>query len=146
MMVCLGNICRSPIAHGILQDKIEKLQLPWAVDSCGTSSWHTGERPDSRSIEVALKNDINIADQRAQNFDITMFEEYDHILVMDSNNHKDLMKLAKSEAAKLKVSLLMNYAFPGQNRQVPDPYYEGGFDVVFEMIEQAINEFIATHT
>ncbi len=146
MMVCLGNICRSPIAHGILQDKIKKLELPWAVDSCGTSSWHTGEKPDSRSIDVALKNNICIANQRAQNFNISMFEEYDYILVMDSNNHKDLMKLASSEANKQKVKLLMNYAFPGQNRQVPDPYYEGGFDAVFDMIELAIDGFINTHT
>lgn len=146
MMVCLGNICRSPLAHGILQDKIEKLKLPWVVDSCGTSGWHVGEQPDSRSIEIAHQNNISIANQRSQHFSKAMFQEYDHILVMDSNNHKDVIKLAANDAEKQKVELLMNYAFPNQNKQVPDPYYHGGFDHVFQMIEKAVDGFINTHT
>lgn len=145
MMICLGNICRSPLAHGIMQDKIDKMNLLWSVESCGTSSWHVGEQPDSRSISIAKENGIDISKQRSQALTFNMLKEYDHLLAMDSSNYNDILKLAITEGQKNKVELLMNYAYPNENRQVPDPYYNGGFQLVFDMIAKAIDEFVIAH-
>lgn len=141
MMVCLGNICRSPIAHGILQDRIDKYNLPWLVDSSGTSSWHVGEAPHAKSISVAKEKNINISNQRSQLFTSNMLDVYDFILVMDSNNYTDVIRMATNEAQKSKVKLLMNFA-PNESKQVPDPFYEGGFEAVYDMIEKAVDGFV----
>jgi len=141
-MVCLGNICRSPLAHGILQKAIDSKSLDWSVDSAGTSSFHSGELPDSRSVEVARENGIDITNQRSRVFEKEDFSRFDLILAMDSSNYQNILKLASSEADRKKVNLLLNYKFPGENRAVPDPYYEGGFQSVYNMIEEAVFELI----
>jgi protein-tyrosine phosphatase len=136
LMVCLGNICRSPIAEGVMQMQIEKHGLNWQVDSAGTSGFHNGERPDRRSIEVAQKHQIDITNQRSRQIMKSDLEEYDHILAMDSSNYRDILSLPNASHYKDKVELLLNYSQPGFNKAVPDPYYEGGFEGVFHMIEK----------
>ena len=141
-MVCLGNICRSPLAHGILQKRIDEKGLPWEVDSAGTSGWHNGEKPDQRSIDVARNYDIDISRQKSQKFVVSDFDDYDHIIAMDASNYNNIRALARNAADENKVSLLLNYLYPGENRQVPDPYYEGGFDKVFHMIQESVDKMI----
>ncbi len=139
-MVCLGNICRSPLAEGIMAHKIKQHQLDWSVDSAGTGAWHVGNLPDSRSIEVAQRHGIDITHQRAKQFETKDFDRYDLILVMDSSNYQNINRLARNDADKKKIDLIMNLAIPGRNVNVPDPYYgEFGFEKVFEMLNQATN-------
>ena len=146
LMVCLGNICRSPLAEGILQHKIESRSLPWEVDSAGTGSWHTGQQPDARSIATARKHGIDITRQRARQIKNWDLSQYDLILTMDSQNYQDVMRLAIGEQQQEKIRLIMNYAFPGQNRSVPDPYWnDDGFEQVFEMLDQACEALIREH-
>ncbi|MFK7980185.1 MAG: low molecular weight protein-tyrosine-phosphatase, partial [Saprospiraceae bacterium] len=127
LMVCLGNICRSPLAEGILLTKIKERNLPWEVDSAGTSGWHQGELPDRRSIAVAKAHNIDLTYQRSRQFIKADFEQFDLILAMDSSNYSNILRLATTEMQKSKVKLILNYAYPNENRAVPDPYYEGGF-------------------
>lgn len=141
-MVCLGNICRSPLAEGILQDRINKQKLLWQVDSAGTSGWHRGELPDHRSIEVARNNGIDITNQRSRQFITSDFDRFDLILAMDSSNYNNIKSLSRGQKDISKVKLLLNYSYPDQNRAVPDPYYEGGFQGVFDMIAEAIDNMI----
>lgn len=143
LMVCLGNICRSPLAEGILKSKVDELGLDWIVDSAGTSGWHAGELPDPRSIEVADKNELDIRDQRSRKFRKEDFDTYDHIIVMDSQNYQDIIALTNEPKQIEKVSLLLNYLFPNENRAVPDPYLEGGFDHVYQLLDQAIEALIS---
>ena len=142
LMVCLGNICRSPMAEGILKHKIHALGLNWQVDSAGTGSWHVGEAPDPRSISTSSENGIDISDQRARQFKQRDFDAFDLILAMDSSNYNNIVQLAREDSDRQKVNLLLNYSHPGQNRAVPDPYFEGGFQAVFEMIEAAVDGLI----
>ena len=137
-MVCLGNICRSPLAEGILQSKLPK---NFIVDSAGTGGWHAGESPDKRSIEVAKKNGLDISNQRARKFTKKDFSEFDLIYVMDNSNLKDILKLAPNETAKQKVHLILNEIYPNENRDVPDPYYglNDGFEKVYKMLDKACN-------
>ena len=139
LMVCLGNICRSPLAEGILKKKIEEHDLNWSVDSAGTSGWHVGELPDPRSIETALNNGIDIRDQRSRKFIQEDFDRFDLILAMDSSNFNNMNSLARSDSDKGKLRLILNYSFKGMNRAVPDPYYEGGFQSVFDLINDALD-------
>lgn len=145
LAVCLGNICRSPLAEGLLQLKADEAGLDWHVDSAGTSAWHEGERADSRSREVAKKNGLDIDHQRSRPFVIEDFDQFDLILVMDSSNYQNVLKLARNETDKQKVKLILNYLYPNENRAVPDPYYEGGFDAVYRMIEQAAEQVVAEY-
>ena len=140
-MVCLGNIGRSPLAHGILESKLPK---GWSVDSAGTSGWHEGERPDTRSILEAKKNNISIDHQRSRPVCEQDFYDFDIMFAMDSSNYSNLRKMAPEEALKSKVRLIMNEVEPGKNIQVPDPYTGGqdGFAHVFKMLERAIDAFI----
>ena len=108
-MVCLGNICRSPLAEGILLTKIKERNLPWIVDSAGTSGWHQGELPDSRSIAVAKAHNIDLTYQRSRQFTKTDLEQFDLILAMDSSNYSNILKLATTEIQKSKVKLILNY-------------------------------------
>ena len=141
LMVCLGNICRSPLAHGILESKLPK---GWSVDSAGTSGWHEGERPDTRSILEAKNNNITIDHQRSRPVCEQDFYDFDIIFAMDSSNYSNLRKMAPEEVLKSKVRLIMNEVEPGKNIQVPDPYTGGqdGFAHVFKMLERAIDAFI----
>ena len=138
LMVCLGNICRSPLAEGILESKVNKLGLDWLVDSAGTSAYHVGELPDHRSIATAKTHGIDISGQRARQFVPSDFEAFDLILVMDASNYQNVVRLAKTETAKQKVMMVMNLAEPNKNIQVPDPYYgNDGFELVYEMLDSA---------
>ncbi len=137
LMVCLGNICRSPLAEGILRSKVDLGRVE--IDSAGTGGWHAGELPDPRSMDVALKNGLDISYQRARKFRTEDLDLFDHIFVMDNSNYRDVLQLASSEEHRRKVSLILNEIFPGENVDVPDPYYGGndGFDRVFEMLNEA---------
>lgn len=138
LMVCLGNICRSPLAEGILRHKITEHNLDCEVDSAGTGSWHVGNRPDSRSIEVAQKYNIDITTQRARQLKKTDFKDFDRIFVMDSSNYQNVMQLASNPLQKAKVELIMNLVKPNYNQAVPDPYRnDDGFEQVYQMINAA---------
>ena len=146
LMVCLGNICRSPLAEGIMRQKIKERKLDWEVDSAGTGAWHVGELPDPRSIEVAKINNIDITYQSARQFNRDDFHEFDLILTMDAMNFQNVMSMAREEQ-KEKVHMIMNFVSPGRNEQVPDPYYgERGFDLVFEMLEEACEAIVKEKT
>ncbi len=136
LMVCLGNICRSPLAEGIMR---AKLTNDFIVDSAGTGGWHAGELPDKRSVATAKNNGLDITNQRARQFKITDFDVFDYIYVMDNSNYKDVIALAPNDAAKSKVKLILNELFPNKNVDVPDPYYGGtdGFENVYKMPDQA---------
>lgn len=137
LMVCLGNICRSPLAEGILASKLPKDKF--VVDSAGTGNWHVGKQPDSRSIATAKKNGLDISSQKGKHFTPQHFEEFDYIYVMDGSNYDDVLFLAKTEEHKKKVSRILDELFPGDNVDVPDPYYglQNGFDMVYEMLDEA---------
>jgi len=134
-MVCLGNICRSPLAEGIMRSKLGK---EYFVDSAGTGSWHVGQAPDKRSIAVAKKYGIEISHLRARQFQVKDFDEFDYILAMDSSNYRDILSLARSEEDRMKVRLILH------DQDVPDPYYGGedGFELVYQLLDEAVDDFI----
>lgn len=145
LMVCLGNICRSPLAEGILKSKINSDTI--LVDSAGTGAWHVGELPDSRSIETAKRHHINIKDQRARQFKKKDFKNFDFIYVMDKSNYDTVLALAETPSDKEKVKLIMSESdLP--ITEVPDPYYdrEEGFEKVYQLLDNACsniaNKFI----
>lgn len=143
LMVCLGNICRSPLAEGILQSKINSDII--FVDSAGTGAYHIGNLPDKRSIEVASKYGIDITSQRARKFMVKDFDAFDFIYVMDESNYQNILMLARNAADENKVKLILNEAHPNKNISVPDPYYGGnqGFENVYKMLDEAC-EIIAS--
>lgn len=145
LMVCLGNICRSPLAEGIMQQKVKERNLAWEVDSSGTSGWHEGDLPDRRSIEVARTNGIDITSQRSRQIRAKDLESFDLILAMDSSNYNDILRLTTTETQKRKVKLILNYLYPNENRGVPDPYYEGGFEKVYQMLEKSCENIVQLH-
>ena len=134
-MVCLGNICRSPLAEGILKSKIDSNNV--YVDSAGTGHWHIGNKPDMRSIEVAKKHQLDITDQRGRQFSKQDFDDFDYIFVMDNSNKKDVLSIARNDSDKEKIHLMLNEIFPNENMDVPDPYYGGseGFQNVYRMLD-----------
>lgn len=136
LMVCLGNICRSPLAEGLLASKLPKDKF--IVDSAGTGHWHVGKQPDHRSIDVAKRNGLDISGQKGKLFSAADFDAFDYIYVMDSTNYDDVMQLAKTDAQKAKVKMILNELFPGENVDVPDPYYglANGFDNVYQMLDE----------
>lgn len=138
-MVCLGNICRSPLAHGILDSKLDAENFE--VDSAGTSNYHINSLPDKRSIAVAKKNGLDITNQRGRQFKIEDFEIFDFIYVMDKSNFENLIKRARNVDDIAKVKLILNESHPYKNLEVPDPYYGGdsGFDDVYNMLDEACN-------
>ena len=142
-MVCLGNICRSPLAEGILRSKVDTTKI--TVESAGTGGWHVGEQPDPRSIEVARKYGLDITYQRGRKFSTYDFESYDHIFVMDNSNYRDVVALARNDDEIAKVQLILEEIFPGDNVDVPDPYYGGhnGFENVFKMLDEACEKIAA---
>ena len=137
LMVCLGNICRSPLAEGIMREKLRKHKLEGTVDSAGTASYHIGESPDVRSIEIARKNSIDISYQRARPFKTEDFEAFDLVFAMDRENYKNIMRLARSDNDRKKVELILDRIHPGKGLEVPDPYYGGnhGFENVFKLLD-----------
>jgi protein-tyrosine phosphatase len=136
LMVCLGNICRSPLAEGLLAAKLPKNKF--FVDSAGTGNYHIGKQPDQRSVLTAEKNGLDISYQKARQFNPRDFDDFDYIYVMDNTNYDDVISLAKNEQQKSKVQLILNELFPGDNVDVPDPYYglQNGFDMVYEMLDE----------
>lgn len=137
LMVCLGNICRSPLAHGILQHLVNQENLGWQVHSAGTGNWHIGNPPDGRSITAAQNLGYDIAHQRARHFQTSFFDEYDHIFVMDRNNLRDVLAMAKSAIQCQKVRLFL------PNGEVTDPYYDNTlFEPVSLEIEQRCREIL----
>jgi|TARA_B110000914_G_C15391052_1_gene412474 protein-tyrosine phosphatase len=137
LMVCLGNICRSPLAEGILQSKLDANFF--SVDSAGTAAYHIGELPDQRSIAVAKKYGIDISNQRARKFDIKDFIEFDVIYAMDKENYQNICSLAKKDVDLRKVKMILNEINPSLNLSVPDPYYgvEKGFENIYQMLDEA---------
>lgn len=138
-MVCLGNICRSPLADGILRKKIREFGLEIEVDSAGTSSYHIGEGPDSRMSETAKKFGISIEDLTARQFVASDFDQFDLIYAMDTSNYANIISLARNDKDVSKVKLILNESHPGQDLSVPDPYYGGdqGFIDVFKLLDEA---------
>lgn len=146
LMVCLGNICRSPLAEGILKNKIQEKGLDWLVDSAGTGSWHIGELPDNRSIAVARRFGIDITDQRARQFRPNDLIDFDMVLAMDSSNYQDIIRSAQNDQQKNKVALIMNFVNEGSNQAVPDPYWDdNGFEKVYQMLDEACERFVQRH-
>lgn len=139
-MVCLGNICRSPLAEGILTSMVDTNKV--IVDSAGTGHWHVGNNPDPRSVATAKKHGIDISKQRGRQFSIRDFTIFDIIYVMDSSNMENVLSLSETKADKEKVSLILDNIFPDENVDVPDPYYGGelGFENIYEMLDKACEQ------
>jgi len=139
-MVCLGNICRSPLAEGIMQHLADKEGLNWQIDSAGTGNWHVGEGPDRRSVRTAHKYGIDISAQVCRLFRSSDFDEFDYILVMDKSNLSNVLDMARNAHDREKVSLLL------VDKIVPDPYYDNSqFEPVFKLIETGCQAFIDKH-
>jgi protein-tyrosine phosphatase len=137
LMVCLGNICRSPLAHGIMEQMAKEKGLNWEVDSAGTGNWHVGEAPDRRSIRTAGNHGIDISNQVCRLFTVSDFDTYDHIFVMDRNNLSDILAMARNKEDATKIKLLL------RDKIVPDPYYDDNqFEPVFKMIADGCNLII----
>ncbi|MDB9809246.1 low molecular weight phosphotyrosine protein phosphatase [Flavobacteriales bacterium] len=142
LMVCLGNICRSPLAEGILSIKGKHLNLE--VDSAGTASYHIGKQPDIRSIEIANKYTIDLNQQRARQFSTADFDKFDIIYAMDTNNYAHLISLASNERERNKIRMILNEINPKAYQSVPDPYYggENGFQDIYNILDKACNKII----
>ncbi|MGO4821519.1 MULTISPECIES: low molecular weight protein-tyrosine-phosphatase [unclassified Flavobacterium] len=149
LMVCLGNICRSPLAEGILASKLPKDKF--IVDSAGTGSWHVGHSPDARSIATAQKNKLDISLQKGRQFKKADFDSFDYIYVMDKSNYNDVIELSNSQEQKDKVQIILNELFPNENVDVPDPYFglNNGFQIVYQMLDEVCDviaeKLIAKH-
>lgn len=140
-MVCLGNICRSPLAHGVLEHMVKERGLDWEIDSAGTGDWHVGEAPDKRSIAIAKKYGVDISNQCCRVFRVADFDDYDRIYVMDKNNLLDVLSLARSDQDRTKVTLFLGTG------TVPDPYYDNDqFEPVYKIIEKRCRELIEEAT
>jgi protein-tyrosine phosphatase len=137
LMVCLGNICRSPLAEGILQSKVNNTLF--YVDSAGTAAYHVGNLPDKRSINVAKNYGIDITSQKARKFTVKDFDIFDIIYVMDASNYQNVLLVARNNRDIQKVKMILNETHPDKNESVPDPYYGGstGFENVYKMLEEA---------
>ena len=142
LMVCLGNICRSPLAEGILAHKTQHLDV--TVESAGTAGYHIGKLPDERSIEIAKKHEIDISNQKARQFSRADFDEFDIIYAMDTNNFAHLTSLTENQNERDKIRMILNEINPESFESVPDPYYGGdnGFHIVYNMLDKACNKII----
>jgi len=144
LMVCLGNICRSPLADGVLRHKVQEKNLPWVVDSAGTASYHIGSPPDPRMVKTASKHGVDIGFLRARQFTSEDFNAFDRILVMDKSNYANVLNLASNQEDINKVMFLMDYLNPMQQKEVPDPYYgaQEDFDVVYKLVDEATDAIL----
>jgi protein-tyrosine phosphatase len=147
LMVCLGNICRSPMAEGILKHHLAQHGIDAFVDSAGTSAWHAGEQPDHRAISTCKSYGIDISNQRSRPFDPADFNDFDLIFAMDQENYNTLRQIAPGEKEREKLKMIMNMVVPGRNLAVPDPYYGGdqGFHQVYEMLNLAAEAIVLKH-
>ena len=143
-MVCLGNICRSPIADGLLLRKIKEQNLDAQVDSAGTANYHIGKAPDLRMIQTAAAHGTPIEFLRARQFSNQDFENFDHILVMDQSNYDNVIRLAQSADDRNKVQFFLDYLYPNQKAAVPDPYYGSleDFEQVYQLVDSATDALI----
>ncbi len=137
LMVCLGNICRSPLAEGILRSKLPNDSF--FIDSAGTGNYHIGKNPDTRSIAIAKKHGLDISNLKGKQFEVSDFDTFDIIYVMDESNYRNVISLARNENDRLKVNFILNEITPGLDENVPDPYYGGheGFENVYKMLDEA---------
>ena len=144
LMVCLGNICRSPLAEGILTHKTKSSNIE--VDSAGTAGYHVGQLPDSRSIEIAKKYNIDLSKQRARQFSRADFDRFDIIYAMDTNNYTHLISLASNNDERNRIKLILNEINPDLWESVPDPYYggENGFQIVYDMLDKACDKIVSS--
>jgi len=139
-MICLGNICRSPLAEGIMKHLVAKQGLNWTVDSAGTGNWHVGEGPDHRSVKTARQFGVDISKQVCRQFKVSDFDEFDLLLVMDKSNLSDVLAQARNEQDAEKVKLLLN------DKEVPDPYYDPSqFEPVYRLIEGGCKDVIRAY-
>jgi protein-tyrosine phosphatase len=129
LMVCLGNICRSPLAHGVMEQLVKEQGLDWEIDSAGTGNWHVGNGPDHRSTQEAKSNGVDISKQVCRQFKMSDFDEFDLIVVMDQNNKRDILALAHNDEDRKKVRLLLD------DQNVPDPYHD---DALFAPVYQLV--------
>jgi len=136
LMVCLGNICRSPLAHGVMQSKLSETKF--YIDSAGTAAYHIGNAPDKRSIKVARANGIDISHQSARQFKVSDFDEFDHIYAMDHSNYTDIISLARHNKDIGKVKLFLEANPSIESKNMPDPYYGDYAD--FEHVYNLVNE------
>lgn len=140
LFVCLGNICRSPTAHGVFEHLVEQAGLTGRIqiDSAGVADWHTGKAPDKRSQEYAAKRGYNLSHLRARPVTIEDFETYELLLAMDGNNLKHLLEMSPPEH-RHKVKLFLEFAEGISEREVPDPYYGDGegFELVLDLVDNA---------
>lgn len=143
-MVCLGNICRSPIADGLLAKKVNQHGLEVEVDSAGTGDYHIGEAPDERMRKTAKQFGTPIDHLRARQFKVFDYDEFDVIYVMDKSNYDNVVKLARNSNDKEKVKMILNEIKPGSDLEVPDPYWSGdqGFIDVYNMLDEATDNII----
>lgn len=148
LMVCLGNICRSPLAEGVLQHQAIRAGVDIQVDSAGTAGYHIGEAPHVLSQKVARMNGIDIGGHRGRQFGQDDMDHYDRIYVMDSENYNDVRRAAGSKWDPSKVDLLLNELYPGENRGVPDPWYgeEDGYHNVYSMVDKACRNIIKKYS
>jgi protein-tyrosine phosphatase len=144
LMVCLGNICRSPMADGWLRHRISENSFQIEVDSAGTANYHTGSKPDQRMIKWSKEYGVDLSSLRARQFTVSDFDHFDRIFVMDKSNFSNVMHLARNEQDRAKVSLYLNELYPGEDREVPDPYYGGDSDFrhVIELLDETTNAFL----
>jgi protein-tyrosine phosphatase len=144
LMVCLGNICRSPLAEGILQEKAFRAGLNWQVDSAGTNGFHNGEAPHPLSQKVARLNGIDISRQRSRKFSAADFEQFDMVYAMAADVISDIRRIAGKKFNAQKVELLLNELYPGREMDVPDPWYgpEPGYHEVFALINRACEAIV----
>jgi protein-tyrosine phosphatase len=144
LMVCLGNICRSPLAEGIMKHRVRAAGLNWEVDSAGTGGYHVGEPPHVLSQKVSMCNGIDISTQQCRQFRKEDMDRFDRILVMDANNYREVKRISGNRWNRHKVSLLLDAVYPGENREVPDPWYgtEKDYHTVFKMIDEACEKLV----
>jgi protein-tyrosine phosphatase len=144
LMVCLGNICRSPMAEGVLRHLAKNRGVDLEIDSCGTAGYHIGSPPDRRAVYTMSVHGIDISELRARQFKKADFSNFDYIVTMDVNNFDDIMTLANSDTEAGKVRLMLNYSSPHENQPVPDPYYGGdeGFENVYHLLSESCNAFL----
>lgn len=148
LMVCLGNICRSPLAEGIMRDKVAKAGLDWVIDSAGTLGRNEGTAPHHFSQQVAMQNGIDICEQRCRYFTKEDIKNFDRIYVMDDENYLDVKRISGNNWDAGKVDLILNELYPGEDEIVPDPWYGGeeGFQKVYEILDKACDAIISKYS
>jgi len=144
LFVCLGNICRSPMAEGVFRQRAQDLHLDVSFDSAGTGGWHAGEAPDKRMQETGQGHGVDISDLRARQFSVSDFDAFDQIYVMDDSNLENVLKLARDANDRGKVKMLLNELYPREDMSVPDPYFGGqqGFEHVFDLLQRSAEKVL----